>query len=325
MILVTGGAGFIGSALVRELNKIGREDIVIVDRLRSTHKWLNLRQSMFDEYVHADDFFGPGMEFLHNKISFIFHMGACSSTLEQDVDFLIQNNLNYSKKLWNMSIEQDVPLIYASSAATYGAGELGHDDDHKSIAHLRPLNAYGWSKQLFDQWALKQIKMPEKWFGLKFFNVFGPNEYHKEDMRSLVHKGFEQINKSGEMKLFKSHKDGFKDGGQLRDFIYVKDICRAIICLMDEKCQAENGIYNLGTGKERSFLDLAKATFKAMNRDENIKFIDMPSSLRKQYQYLTKANMDKFHRNIQGFEFTPLEEAIHDYVTDHLLLSNPYY
>jgi ADP-L-glycero-D-manno-heptose 6-epimerase len=325
MILITGGAGFIGSVLIRELNNMGREDLIIVDRLRDTYKWLNLRDTKFNEYIHADDFFLPGMEILHNKIDFIFHIGACSATTERDMDFLMNNNVNYSKSLWALALENNIPLVYASSAATYGDGDLGYNDDHEEIPNLKPLNPYGWSKQLFDQWALKRPKTPIKWYGLKYFNVFGPNEYHKEDMRSLVHKGFEQINATAKMRLFKSHKEGFEDGVQLRDFIYVKDVCRAMLRMMNKNCHAENGIYNLGTGQERSFKDLAVATFKAMGVEENIEYFDMPESIRNQYQYFTKANMDKFHKNFPDFKFETLEESVTDYVQNYLMTDNPYY
>jgi ADP-L-glycero-D-manno-heptose 6-epimerase len=325
MILVTGGAGFIGSVLIRELNKIGRDDLVIVDRLRDTDKWLNLRNTKFNEYIHADDFFQPGMELLHNKIDFIFHIGACSSTTERDVDFLMNNNVYYSKSLWALAVENNIPLVYASSAATYGDGELGYDDDHDKIPNFLPLNPYGWSKQLFDQWVLKRPKSPPRWYGLKYFNVFGPNEYHKEEMRSLVHKGFEQIKETSQIRLFKSHKEGFNDGEQLRDFIYVKDVCRAMLAMMDKKCKAQSGVYNLGTGQERSFKDLAIATFKAMNVPTSIEYFDMPESIRNQYQYFTKANMNKFHENFPNFEFTSLEDSVDDYVKNYLLTENPYY
>ena len=325
MILVTGGAGFIGSVLIRELNNAGRDDVSVVDRLRDTTKWLNLRDAKFNEYVHADTFFTPGMELLHNKIDFIFHIGACSSTTERDVDFLMNNNVNYSKSLWAMALENNIPLVYASSAATYGDGELGYDDDHQKIPKLKPLNPYGWSKQLFDQWVLKRPKSPPRWYGLKYFNVFGPNEYHKNDMRSLVHKGYEQIRETSKIRLFKSHKKGFKDGEQLRDFIYVKDVCKAMLRMMDKNCTAESGIYNIGTGQERSFKDLALATFEAMKIEDSIEYFDMPDSIRNQYQYFTKANMEKFHKNFSDFQFTTLEESVADYVKNYLMNKSRYY
>jgi ADP-L-glycero-D-manno-heptose 6-epimerase len=325
MILVTGGAGFIGSVLIHELNNNGYHDLIVVDRLKDTEKWLNLRDTKFNEYIHADDFFQPGMEPLHNKIDFIFHIGACSSTTERDMDFLMSNNVNYSKSLWAMALENNIPLVYASSAATYGDGELGYDDNHDQVPALKPLNPYGWSKQLFDQWVLKRPKSPPRWYGLKYFNVFGPNEYHKEDMRSLVHKGFEQIKATSKIRLFKSHKDGFENGEQLRDFIYVKDVCKAMLLMMDQTCTAESGIYNMGTGQERSFKDLAKATFAAMELKQNIEYFDMPETIRAQYQYFTKANMEKFHKNFPGLHFSSLEESVEDYVQNYLMKDNSYY
>lgn len=325
MILVTGAAGFIGSVLARELNKLDRNDLILVDRLGSDEKWKNLRNVKFDEFIHADDLLQSGMEELLDMVDFIFHIGACSSTTERDVDFLMDNNVNYSKSLWALATEKKIPFIYASSAATYGDGNLGYSDEHAKVDELKPLNAYGWSKQVFDQWVLKRSQTPPKWFGLKYFNVFGPNEYHKDDMRSLVHKGFGQINDTGKVKLFKSHKEGFKDGEQLRDFIYVKDVCRAMIEMCLDEGRAENGIYNLGTGTARSFKDLAIATFKAMGKDENIEYFDMPESIRGQYQYYTQAEMEKFKKNFPNFKFSSLEEGVTDYVQNYLMKEDPFY
>ncbi len=325
MILVTGAAGFIGSVLARELNKLDRTDLILVDRLGSDDKWKNLRNVQFDEFIHADDLFQPGMEDLIDMVDFIFHIGACSSTTERDVDFLMDNNINYSKSLWALAVQKQIPMIYASSAATYGDGNLGYSDDHEKTDELKPLNAYGWSKQVFDQWVLKRTKTPPKWFGLKFFNVYGPNEYHKDDMRSLVHKGFGQINETSKVKLFKSHKEGFKDGEQLRDFIYVKDVCRAMIEMCLDEGKAENGIYNLGTGTARSFKDLAIATFKAMGKEECIEYFDMPEAIRGQYQYYTQAEMNKFQKNFPNFKFSSLEEGVTDYVQNHLMKEDPFY
>ncbi|MCO4794392.1 MAG: ADP-glyceromanno-heptose 6-epimerase [Bacteriovoracaceae bacterium] len=324
MILITGAAGFIGSVLARELNKLDREDLILVDRIGSDDKWKNLRNIKFDEFINADDLFQMGMDDLMGMVDFIFHIGACSSTTERDVDFLMDNNVNYSKNLWALASEKQIPIVYASSAATYGDGELGYDDDHDSLDNLKPLNPYGWSKQVFDQWVLKRSKTPPRWFGLKYFNVYGPNEYHKDDMRSLVHKGFEQINETKKVKLFKSHRDGFKDGEQLRDFIYVKDVCRAMIDMMLDEGKAESGIYNIGTGTARSFKDLAISTFKAMGEDENIEYFDMPEGIRNQYQYFTQANMTKFKKNFPEFKFTSLEDGVSDYVKNHLMTKDPF-
>tara|TARA_R110002072_G_scaffold64203_2_gene159361 strand:+ start:202883 stop:203854 length:972 start_codon:yes stop_codon:yes gene_type:complete len=323
MILVTGGAGFIGSVLVKELNKQGHEEIVIVDRLRDTTKWKNLKGLKYTEYIHADDFLDSTYQELHESLTAIYHIGACSSTTMMDMDYLMENNVNYSKSLWILASHLEIPFIYASSAATYGDGELGYSDDHAEVPKLMPLNPYGYSKQLFDEWVLKQDIMPSFWYGLKFFNVFGPNEYHKDEMRSLVHKAFGQINESGKVKLFKSHKDGYEDGKQLRDFIYVKDVVRAMIELSTKS--DDSAILNMGTGKCRSFLDLVKATFVAMDKKENIEFIDMPESIRDQYQYFTEANMDKFRKICPNFKFSTLEDGVKDYVQEYLCKENPYF
>lgn len=327
MILVTGGAGFIGSVLVKELNNQGHEDIVIVDRLRDTAKWKNLRGLKFSEYIHADEFIDSTYQDIHESLTMIFHIGACSSTTMMDMDYLMENNVNYSKSLWVLATHLKIPFIYASSAATYGDGEQGYSDDHSKISGLLPLNPYGYSKQLFDEWALQQSETPSMWFGLKYFNVFGPNEYHKEEMRSLVHKAFGQINETGKVKLFKSHRPDFEDGKQLRDFIYVKDVVKGMLALSEKKRSSDaqaSGIYNMGTGKCRSFLDLVKATFKAMDKEENIEFIDMPMSIRNQYQYFTEADMGKFLKICPGFEFSSLEDGVADYVQNYLMKDNPH-
>jgi ADP-L-glycero-D-manno-heptose 6-epimerase len=222
----------------------------------------------------------------------------------------MQNNVEYSQKLFLHAIEKDVPIVYASSAATYGAGELGYSDEHEGVASLKPLNRYGYSKQRFDEWVLNLERPPGHWFGLKFFNVFGPNEEHKEEMRSLVHKACEQILENGSVKLFKSHRDDFEDGKQLRDFVYGKDVARAMIEMMNPEKADASGIYNMGSGHAHSFLELVRATFKAMERPEEIEFIDMPVHLRNQYQYYTQAEMAKFEQSFHDFEFTPLEKAV---------------
>lgn len=324
MILVTGGAGFIGSVLVKELNNKGRQDIWIVDRLESDEKWRNLRNLKFIDYIHADELFEMDEEFWE-LITEIYHIGACSSTTERNVDFLWENNVNYSKMLFNIATKNDLPILYASSAATYGDGEQGYSDDHQGINSLKPLNAYGYSKQVVDEWVVARNDKPSYWFGLKFFNVFGPNEYHKGDMRSLVHKAYGQILDTGKVKLFKSHRDGFKDGEQLRDFVYVRDVVRGMLELMEKKVPGSSGIYNMGTGQCRSFADLVKATFKAMGKDENIEFIDMPESIRNQYQYYTQAEMKKFHQVFPEFKFGTLEESVTDYVQNYLMKNDPHY
>lgn len=324
MILVTGGAGFIGSVLVKELNYRGYSNIIIVDRLESDEKWKNLRKLDYIDYIHADILFEQSDDTFWENIEYIYHMGACSSTTENDLDYLWANNVLYSRELFNIAAEYNIPFVYASSAATYGDGELGYDDSHEKIRSLMPLNPYGFSKHIFDKWIFQQEKKPQKWFGLKFFNVFGPNEYHKGDMRSLVHKGFHQIQNDGQVKLFKSHRPDYKDGEQLRDFVYVKDVVKASISLGESKDEGISGIYNIGTGESRTFLDLIKATFVAMEKEENIVFVDMPENIRHQYQYYTQANMDKFKKALPFFQFMSLEAAVKDYVTQHLQVKDSY-
>ncbi len=324
MIVVTGAAGFIGSVLVKKLNERGQKDILLVDRLQSDEKWRNLQNLEFIDFMHADDLFEEEHSEIWETVTTVYHMGACSATTERDVDFLWENNVRYTQTLMILAEKYDFTICYASSAATYGSGTKGYSDNHDEMKRLRPLNAYGYSKQYVDQWVLKEEKTPKSWYGVKFFNVFGPNEYHKGDMRSLVHKAFGQINEVGKVKLFKSHKEGFKDGEQLRDFIYVKDAVEAIISLVEQKC--ESGIYNIGTGKARSFFDLVSATFKALNLPPNIEFIDMPLAIRGQYQYFTQADMTKFTNAIPNFKFHTVEEAVTDYVQSHLQNSdNPFY
>ncbi len=324
MILVTGAAGFIGSVLVKELNLKGRKDIWVVDRLESDEKWRNIAGLEFEDYIHADELFHLDENFW-DGVTQIYHIGACSSTTERNMDFLWENNVRYTQELFNIATLKQIPILYASSAATYGNGDQGYSDAHTGIKDLRPLNGYGFSKQYVDKWAVEREQKPDFWFGLKFFNVFGPNEYHKDDMRSLVHKGFGQIKDNGKVKLFMSHKEGFEDGEQLRDFIYVKDVVHAAIRLMDEKVPGSSGIYNMGTGQARSFYDLIKATFNAMGEKVNVEFIPMPESIRDQYQYFTQADMSKFKKVFPDFKFTPLEEAVEDYVKNHLVKDYPFY
>ncbi len=321
MIIVTGAAGFIGSCIVKHLNDQGITDILCVDRFEDDDKWLNLRGLYYSEYIHADEFIQSDVlysVFDETEIKAVYHMGACSSTTERDVDYLMYNNVDYSKILFSVCTEFNVPLVYASSAATYGAGENGYSDTHDTVEKLMPLNAYGYSKQLVDEWALRQSDTPPKWFGVKFFNVYGPNEYHKGNMKSVVAQAYKQIGDTGSMKLFKSYDDKYEDGGQLRDFVYVKDCVNAMVRLMSEDHGGKNGILNLGTGKARSFKDLVSATFKAMNKEEIIEYIDMPDSLKDQYQYFTEAKMDKINAIFSDFKFHSLEEGIEDYVKNHL-------
>jgi ADP-L-glycero-D-manno-heptose 6-epimerase len=252
-------------------------------------------------------------------------MGACSDTTELNMDFLYQNNTEHTNRLLTLAAEKNIPIVYASSAATYGAGEQGYFDNHTTLSTLQPLNKYGYSKQLSDEWILKQKKKPKVWFGVKFFNVFGPHEYHKGKMSSVVFQSYHQIKDGGEVKLFKSHRPDYKDGEQLRDFVYVKDVVKAMVELIaaGEKKPALSGIYNLGTGEARSFHDLVKGTFKAMAKKPKITFIDMPEELRNQYQYYTQAEMSKFKKALPKFKFMKLEDAISDYVSNHLM-TEPY-
>ena len=314
-VIVTGGAGFIGSCVVRALNDEGIKDITIVDHICSTDKWMNMRNKDYIEYINRDEFLDRLPEFAKNT-THIIHLGACSSTTEKDFDFLYKNNFEYTKTLWKFCAENDISFIYASSAATYGDGNHGFDDKD-DIKKLMPLNGYGYSKQLFDIWAEKQRIAPKQHVGFKFFNVYGPNEYFKGSMASVIFHSFNQINEKGEVGLFKSYKEGYEDGGQLRDFVYVKDICKVILYMM--KHEEISGLFNLGTGKARSFYDLAKATFAAMDLEPNIKFIEMPETLRKKYQYYTQAEMGKLREAGYTEEFYSLEDGAKDYVQNYLM------
>ena len=314
MIIVTGGAGFIGSCVVRSLNDVGRDDIVIVDNIGTTDKWLNMRNKKFIKYVHKSQFLKelPTYE----NVEAIIHMGAQSSTIERDFDYLWNNNFEYTKMLWDYCSEKQISFIYASSAATYGGGSNGFDDK-VDIDLLRPLNGYGYSKQLFDLWVKHQaISFPAQYVGLKFFNVYVPNEYFKGNMASMVFHGFNQIKENEEIRLFKSCNPAYEDGGQLRDFVYVKDICNVIMWML--KHQDVNGLFNVGTGRAQSFRELAEATFHAMDLKPNIVFIDMPEKLRGKYQYFTQANMELLRSVGYDKPFANLEEGVTDYVQNHL-------
>jgi ADP-L-glycero-D-manno-heptose 6-epimerase len=326
MILVTGAAGFIGSVIVKELNDKGIEDLVLCDHFESEEKWKNLRGLKFDSFVQVEDLFSHPIWKKQGSLKAIYHMGACSDTTELNMDFLYKNNTEFTNKLLSLAAVKNIPIVYASSAATYGAGEQGYSDDHRGIPKLKPLNKYGYSKQLSDEWILKQKNKPKVWFGVKFFNVFGPHEYHKGKMSSVVFQSYHQIKDKGEVKLFKSHRPDFKDGEQLRDFVYVKDVVRAMIELIEagKKKPSLSGIYNLGTGEARSFHDLVKATFSAMDLKTKIQFIDMPVELRSQYQYFTQADMAKLKKALPKFKFTKLEDAVADYVRNHLSQPDPY-
>lgn len=322
MIIVTGGAGFIGSAFVWKLNQEGIDDIVIVDQLGKDDKWKNLVSLRFEDYIHKDDFFNMLCDdAIPFKVSAIVHMGACSSTTERDADYLWKNNFLYTKTMAEWGLQRNIRFIYASSAATYGDGEKGFSDDHTNIKLLKPINMYGYSKQLFDLWVLRH-KLEEKMAGIKFFNVFGPNEYHKGDMASVVFKAFHQIKETGKVKLFKSYTRGFKDGGQMRDFVYVKDCVNVMWWLLNNR--AVNGIFNLGTGKARTWNDLIKAVFTAMKKKTNIEYIEMPEALRNQYQYFTQAEMKKLKSVSCPVKFSSLEDSVHDYVTKYLQKHDPH-
>lgn len=321
MIVVTGAAGFIGSVLVGKLNHEGFENLVLVDDFSNEEKSKNLSGKIFKKLIDRDEFF-QWFDDNSDKISFVLHIGARTDTTEFNVDVFDILNLNYSKQIWLRCVENNIPLIYASSAATYGMGEYGYDDDHAIVEKLKPLNPYGESKNDFDKWVLKREETPPFWAGLKFFNVYGPNEYHKGRMASVISHAFKQINDTNKVKLFRSHNPDFKDGEQLRDFIYVKDVVSVILFLMNS--QTDSGLYNLGTGKARTFVDLAKSTFAALNLEPNIEFIDTPEDIRDKYQYFTEANMNKLISAGYKKPLTSLEDGVDDYVKNYLLNSNYY-
>jgi ADP-L-glycero-D-manno-heptose 6-epimerase len=317
MYVVTGGAGFIGCQIVAGLNEKGIEDILIVDRLRKGDKWKNLVGLSYADYMDKEEFLFAvqGGDFDRVPMEGIFHMGACSATTEKDADYLMENNFAYTRDLATWAVDSDVRFVYASSAATYGDGKQGYSDK-ADLKTLRPLNMYGYSKHLFDQWAEK-TSLLDKIVGLKFFNVYGPGEAHKDDMRSVIHKSWGQILEDGKVKLFKSHRPDFKDGEQLRDFVYVKDVVQVALYLMENK--DKNGLFNVGTGKARSFKDLVLATFKAMDKEANIEYIDMPEYLQSKYQYFTEADMEKVKEAGYSAPFTSLEDGVADYVKNYLI------
>ena len=322
MIIVTGGAGFIGSAFVWKLNQEGIEDIVVVDRLGKTDKWKNLVNLRFVNYIHKDEFY----DLIYNDtLSFdveaIIHMGACSSTTERDADYLWQNNFAYTGQLAEWALERNIRFIYASSAATYGDGKQGFSDDHSKTIELKPINMYGYSKQVFDLRVLRH-SWEDKIAGIKFFNVFGPNEYHKGDMTSVIFKAFHQIKETGKVRLFKSYLPQYPDGGQMRDFVYVKDCIDVLWWLF--KNQDVNGIFNLGTGKARTWNDLISAVFTAMGTRQKIEYIEMPEPIRNQYQYFTQAEMDKLHSVGCPVSFSSMEDSVRDYVVNYLQKDDPH-
>ena len=321
MHIVTGGAGFIGSAFVAELNNRGINDILIVDELGSSEKWKNLVNLNFTDYINKDDFYELVDSGCFDDAKSVVHMGACSSTTETNAEYLYDNNFLYSKHLAEWALENSIKFIYASSAATYGSGNDGFDDNDQLTPSLKPLNMYAYSKLLFDKWVLSN-KLESKLTGIRFFNVFGPNEYHKADMRSVAKKAFEQINDKGFVELFKSYHPDYADGEQVRDFIYIKD-CTKVMAQMLE-LDTFKGIYNLGTGKARSWKDLVSAVFNAMGKNPDIRFIEMPQHLRDKYQYKTEATIAKLRSAGFRDEFTSLEDAVTDYVQNYLMKEDAY-
>lgn len=320
-ILLTGAAGFIGSYLLGYLNKKGYKNIIIVDDFSEEDKWFNFDAKEFTDKVERENLF-KWLKETNKKIDFVFHLGARTDTTEFDYSIHEKLNVEYSKNIWNYCTEKNIPLVYASSAATYGNGEFGYQDSHDILDKLQPLNPYGISKNEVDKWMLKQNTQPPFWAGLKFFNVYGPNEYHKGRMASVIFHSFNQIKATGKVKLFKSHKAEFKDGQQLRDFVYVEDV--AAVCYWLMQNHIASGLYNLGTGKARSFDDLVKATFAGMGKEPIIEYIDMPEDIRDKYQYFTEADMHKLKNAGYTHEFYSLENGVGDYVKNYLLKKEYY-
>lgn len=327
MIVVTGGAGFIGSAFLWKLNEEGLHDILVADEFGTGNKWRNLAKRRIGYALHKDQL----LDWLSTKsrpaaIDAIIHMGACSATTEKDVDYLIKNNFNYSAELFQFAAHEKIPFIYASSAATYGMGEHGYSDDPQLIHKLRPINPYGYSKHVFDQWVLNQREKPPFWAGLKFFNVYGPQEYHKGGQASVVFHAFPQVRDRGNLKLFRSYKEGIAHGEQRRDFVWIKDVVDVILHFMRAPQSAKSGIYNVGSGEARSFADLGRAVFSAMGkREAKFDWIEMPDDLKNQYQYFTEANLSLL-REQGGYTkaFTPLEDGVKEYVTRYLTSQDPF-
>lgn len=314
-ILLTGAAGFIGSYLLGYLNHEGYTNIIIVDDFSEEEKQENFRSKTFLEKVEREELF-QWLKQTDRNIGYVFHLGARTDTTEFDYSIHQRLNVEYSQKIWEYCAERSIPLVYASSAATYGTGEWGYKDDHDIVGKLHPLNPYGVSKNEFDKWALVQTKQPPFWAGVKFFNVYGPNEYHKGRMASVIFHAFNQIQQTGKVKLFRSHKPGFKDGEQLRDFIHVHDIAEICYWLMQN--QPASGLYNAGTGKARTFNDQVTAIFKALNLSPNIEYIDTPEDIRDKYQYFTEADMSKLKAAGYSKSFFSLEDGVTDYVTNYL-------
>jgi ADP-L-glycero-D-manno-heptose 6-epimerase len=329
MIIVTGGAGFIGSNLVAALEQHGHHDLVVCDRLGHGEKWRNLAKRELGAIIAPEEL----TAFLADQrwrgtVEAIFHLGAISSTTEPDADLVVRSNFTLTMQLWDWCAEQTVPFIYASSAATYGAGTAGFDDDSSvaGLARLRPLNSYGWSKHLVDRRVARLVESnaprPPHWAGVKFFNVYGPNEGHKGDMMSLVAKLYPRALAGEKARLFRSHNPAYPDGGQLRDFIYVRDCVDVLLWLFEQP--EVNGLFNIGTGKARSFADLAAATFRAIGREPVLEFVDTPIEIRDKYQYFTEARMERLRQAGYDKPFTTLEDGVADYVTNFLARPDPY-
>ena len=327
MIVVTGGAGFIGSNLVAGLEAVDAGRISVVDRLGSGEKWKNLRRRGLDEVVDPaglDDFLARRGE----EVRYVVHMGAISATTETDADLIVDTNVRLSQKIWRWCAARDVPLIYASSAATYGDGSAGFDDDPDpdALARLLPLNAYGWSKHLFDRWVVREVASgaprPPQWVGLKFFNVYGPQEHHKGDMRSVVTKAYPDAAAGKPVTLFRSHHPDYEDGGQMRDFVYVKDCVDVMLWLMENR--HVSGLYNLGTGRAQTWLALMGALYRAVGREMEVRWVDTPEEIRDRYQYYTQAAMDRLRTAGYQGRFRTVEEGVSDYVTKHLATPDPY-
>jgi ADP-L-glycero-D-manno-heptose 6-epimerase len=315
MLIITGAAGFIGSCLVRKLNDAGFSDIVVVDEFSRKDKNRNLEGKDYHYKIDRDEFIS-WLQKEHPHVEAVFHMGARTDTTEKSTEVFDRLNLNYSKAVWQICTRENIPLIYASSAATYGLGEHGYEDDHTIVHRLHPLNPYGQSKNDFDIWALQQEETPPFWVGMKFFNVYGPNEYHKGRMASVIFHTVNQIHATGGMKLFRSHRPDFADGRQSRDFVYVKDVVDVLLWMWEH--QPESGLYNLGTGVARSFLDLAESTFRTLYLEPNISYIDTPEDIRDTYQYFTEADMSKLRRAGYDRPFHSLELGVEDYVKNYL-------
>ena len=317
MIVITGAAGFIGSCLVKKLNTAGYEDLILVDDFSNEQKNKNLAGKRFSAQIHRDAFF----EWLNNnykQVTFIFHIGARTDTTESNYEILKNLNLDYSKTLWGLCASFDIPLIYASSAATYGLGEEGFDDDESKMHLLKPLNHYAVSKNEFDKWAVRQELKPKFWVGLKFFNVYGPNEYHKGPMASVIYHAWQQITQQGKVKLFQSHRSDISDGEQKRDFVYIKDVL-GVLLFFFRNTSVPPGIYNVGSGEARTFLDLATNTFMALDKKPAVVFVPTPENIREKYQYFTRANLTRLFSIGYHRPFYTLEEGIADYVKNYLV------